>query len=62
MKTFWFKKKKNLETLCNFAEKKNKRRIKTEYVRECILSNKPDVLNKLYDLILKDKNGENLNL
>jgi hypothetical protein len=57
MITIVFVLKKNLETLLNFADKKNKKRIKVDYVRECILSNHPDVLGKLYDLIDKSKDG-----
>lgn len=46
----------NLNTLLDFAEKKkNKSRIRIDYVRECLLSSKPDVLTKLLEKINKAK-------
>ena len=32
---------------------KRKKKIRIDYIRECILANNLDVLNKLYDLINK---------
>lgn len=42
-----------METLLDFAEKKKKKKIRCDYVRECILSNNPEVMNKLYELVNK---------
>lgn len=48
--------KKNLEMLLDFAEKKkSKNRIKIDYVRECLLSNQPDVLNRMFSEISKSE-------
>ncbi|CAF0841426.1 unnamed protein product [Brachionus calyciflorus] len=44
---------KNVETLLDYAEKKKKKKIRTDYIRECILSNNPEIMNKLYELVNK---------
>jgi len=50
---------KNIEFLINFAEnKKGKSRIKIDYIRECILSSKPDVMNKIINNLEKSNEKE----
>jgi hypothetical protein len=44
-----------VETLLNYAEQtKNKKRIRIDYIRECILAKNPDVLTRLYELLNKN--------
>ena len=42
---------KNIETLISFAEKKGKKKIKAELIRECLLSANPEIMKKLNELL-----------